>query len=207
MSPAWGLLLLGAYLLGSVSFSLLVVRGLRRVDLRTVGSGNAGATNVLRTSGGWPALLVLALDIAKGAAPVQLARRLEAPSPVVAGAALAAVVGHVFPLFFGFRGGKGVATGFGALLSLFPLAGAAALVLFVVAVAASRLVSLGSLLAATALPVLAWALGRWQWSDPNDAATLALASCCSAIVVVRHRANLRRIAAGTERRLGENGER
>ncbi len=199
-------LLLGAYLLGSISFSLLLVRALRRVDVREVGSGNPGATNVWRTSGRWPGLLVLLLDIAKGALPVEVARRLQVPAVVVAGTALAAVLGHVYPVFFGFRGGKGVATGFGALACLLPFAGAAALVVFVLVVLATRYVSLGSIAAAAALPALAWSLGRAGLAPPPGAAVLGLASACSAVVIVRHSINLRRLRAGTERRIDQGEE-
>jgi len=204
---AWLLLLLGSYLLGSVSFGLIVVWTLRRVDLRTLGSGNAGATNVLRTSGRWPALLVLALDIGKGIVPVKLARALEAPPEVVAGAALAVVLGHVFPLYFGFRGGKGVATGFGALVSLHPLATGAALGAFVGAVALTRYVSLGSLVAAVAAPALAALFARLGWTAPAPPIALALTCAISGVVVLKHAGNLQRLAAGTERRLGERKAR
>ena len=129
-----------------------------------MGSGNAGATNVLRAAGRWPALLVLLLDISKGIVPVRVARALGAPTEVVAAAAFAVVVGHVFPLFFGFRGGKGVATGFGALVALLPLAAGTAMAVFALAVVATRYVSLGSVLAAAALPVLAVLFSRLGWS-------------------------------------------
>jgi len=195
-------LLVGAYCLGSVSFSLVVVWVLRRVDVRTLGSGNPGATNVLRTAGRWPALLVLLLDVAKGIVPVQAARRLGAPPELVAGSALAAILGHVFPLFFGFRGGKGVATGFGAFVALFPLAGGAALALWIVVVAATRYVSIASMVAAVAVPALAWGLGRFGVEPPPSPAVLAIAVAGAATILARHRSNLRRLAAGSERRLG-----
>jgi glycerol-3-phosphate acyltransferase PlsY len=203
----WVAVIAGSYLLGSVSFSLLVVWLLERVDLRTVGSGNPGATNVLRTSGRWPALLVLLLDIAKGIAPVEVTRRLGGSAEVQAGAALAAIVGHVFPVWFGFRGGKGVATGFGAFVALFPLAGTLALGIFLALVFATRYVSVGSVAAALAVPPIAWELGRLGWAPPRSATTLALAWLCTALVVFRHLPNLRRLATGTERRLGERSAR
>jgi glycerol-3-phosphate acyltransferase PlsY len=200
----WLWLFAGAYLLGSISFSLLVVWLRDRVDVRTLGSGNPGATNVLRTAGRWPALVVLLLDVAKGIAPVELARRLGGSAEAQAGAALAAVLGHVFPVWFGFRGGKGVATGFGVFVALFPLAGALALAIFLVLVFATRIVSLGSIAAALSVPPVAWALGRLGWSAPPSGTTLGLAALVSAVVVWRHTANLRRLASGTERRLGES---
>jgi glycerol-3-phosphate acyltransferase PlsY len=201
------LLLAGSYLAGSISFSLVVVWLLRRVDLRTLGSGNAGATNVLRTSGRWPALLVLALDIAKGYLPVAVAKRLGFAPELVGGAALAAVLGHVFPIFFGFRGGRGVATGFGALLALFPLAAGAAVVVFVVTVLATRYVSVGSVVAALAVPPLAWGFGAWGVAAAPSPGLLAMAALCVAVVVARHASNLRRLVAGTEQRIGERGSR
>jgi len=200
-------LVAGAYLLGSISFSVLLVRALRRADPRTIGSRNPGATNVLRTSGRWPALVVLALDMGKGLLPVQLGRRLGAPAALVAGAALAAVIGHVFPVFFGFRGGKGVATGFGALLGLYPLAAAVALLVFLFVVTVTRYVSLGSVVAAVILPLAAWASEKAGLAWETGAWPLAFATGCSALVVARHLSNLRRIAAGDELRLGEEERR
>jgi len=198
-------LLAGAYLVGSVSFSLIAVWAIERVDLRTLGSGNAGATNVLRTSGRWPALVVLSLDIAKGYLPVRFARSLEMPAEVVAGTALAVVLGHVFPVFFGFRGGKGVAPSFGAFLGLVPLAAGVSLLLFALIVAVTRYVSVGSILATLATPPLAWGLARAGWTAPVPPGALALASACAVVVVLMHWPNLERLASGRERRLG--GER
>lgn len=194
--------LAGAYLVGSISFSLLIVRLLSRVDLRTVGSGNAGATNVLRASGRWPALLALALDVAKGVLPVRVAQAMGTSAEIAAGAGLAAVLGHVFPVWFGFRGGKGVATGFGVFVALFPLAAALALGLFVGVVGATRLVSLGSIVAALALPLAALALAGAGWAPPVPAEVALIAVAAVGVVLARHRANLARLLAGTERRLG-----
>jgi glycerol-3-phosphate acyltransferase PlsY len=203
MNPRWALLVGASYLLGSLSFSLAIVWVLQRTDVRKLGSGNAGATNVLRAAGRWPALLVLLLDIAKGIVPVRLARALGAPAEIVATAAFAVVLGHVFPIFFGFRGGKGVATAFGALSSLFPLAGCTALAIFLLLVASTRLVSLGSLLAAVAVPVLALLYARLGWAPSVPPVVLALACACSGLVVLRHAGNAMRLVAGTERRLGQ----
>jgi glycerol-3-phosphate acyltransferase PlsY len=202
LSARWAGVLAASYLLGSISFSLVVVWVLRRSDLRTLGSGNAGATNVLRASGRWPALVVLLLDIGKGIVPVRLAQQLGASTEVAAGAGLAAIVGHVFPVYFGFRGGKGVATGFGVFLALLPLAGATALALFVVLVAVTRYVSLGSIAAAAAVPPLAAGYARIGLAPPLAPVTLALVVAAVATVLFRHRANLARLRAGTERRLG-----
>lgn len=194
--------LAGAYFVGSISFSLLIVRLLSRIDLRTVGSGNAGATNVLRASGRWPALLALALDVAKGVAPVRIAQAMGATAEIAAGAGLAAVLGHVFPVWFGFRGGKGVATGFGVFVALFPLAAALALGLFVGVVGATRIVSLGSIVAAVALPLLALGLARGGWAPVIPTGVALIATTAVAIVLARHRSNFARLLAGTERRLG-----
>ena len=202
MSLRWLGVVAASYLLGSLSFSLAVVWILQRADVRKLGSGNAGATNVLRTAGRWPALFVLLLDITKGILPVRAARALGAPSEVVAAAAFAVVLGHVFPLFFGFRGGKGVATGFGALVALLPVATTGALTVFVVTAVVTRYVSLGSILAAAALPGLAVLAARLGWSPELSRSALALTCACAGLVVLRHADNLERLFAGTERRLG-----
>jgi len=202
----WPWLLGGAYLAGSLSFSLLVVWLLLRIDVRTVGSGNAGATNVLRAAGRWPALLVLLLDIAKGIVPVQVAKRLGAPASVVAATAFAVLLGHVYPLYFGFRGGKGVATGFGAFVALFPLAAVSALLLFAIVVAATRYVSVGSLIAAASVPLFAWNLAKRQMVDEVSGPAMAWTVGMVALIAWRHRKNLARLHAGTERRLGRSKE-
>ena len=206
MSARWTGLLAASYLLGSISFSLVVVWALRRIDLRTLGSGNAGATNVLRASGRWPALVVLLLDIAKGIVPVRVAQQLGAPAEVAAGAGLAAIVGHVFPVYFGFRGGKGVATGSGVFLALFPLAGATSLALFLAVVGLTRYVSLGSIAGAAAVPPLALAYAGLGLAPLPSPATLALVVVAVASGLFRPRSNLARLRAGTERRLGERSE-
>jgi glycerol-3-phosphate acyltransferase PlsY len=125
------------------------------------------------------------------------------PEAVAAAAGLAVVLGHVFPVFFGFRGGKGVATGFGALLTLLPLPGLAALVIFLVLVFSTRIVSLGSIAAASSLPLAAWLFGRAGWAPPATPGVLALTCAAVGVVLLRHAGNLRRLLAGTERRLGE----
>ncbi|GIW72465.1 MAG: glycerol-3-phosphate acyltransferase [Planctomycetota bacterium] len=192
---------LGGYLLGSVPFGLLLGRW-RGVDPRAHGSGNIGATNVLRLLGpGWGAACLL-LDAGKGAAAVALARELAVRQPellaVLAG--MAAVLGHVFPVWLRGRGGKGVATTAGALLALQPVALLAALAAFAAVVALTRYVSLGSIAAALVLPFahLLSASAPFGEGLPLTCAVFAL----SALVLVRHRANLARLRAGTEHRLG-----
>lgn len=204
MTPGTGLgLVVAAYLLGSVSFGYLIVKIKEGKDVRSVGSGNAGATNVLRASSLSAAILTLALDLAKGAAAVLGTRLLEAPPPVVGGAAFAVVLGHVFPVFFGFRGGKGVATAAGALGALEPLAMLATLVVFIAVVLWKRYVSLGSIVAAMVFPLLAWA-GHRLGKMPDVTPSVIIASAAiAALVLFRHRGNLRRLLRGAEPRLGE----
>ncbi len=185
-----------AYLLGSVSFSILVVKIVARKDIREEGSGNAGATNVLRNHGAKAGIAVAVLDVAKGAAAVWAMRRITADPRYLAAAAFAVVLGHVFPVFFRFRGGKGVATTVGAFLVLAPPATAVAIALFVAVVAITRYVSLASILAATALPPVA----HFLFHAP-DAVVLS-AGAVALVVLSKHVENLKRLAAGTERRLG-----
>jgi len=186
-----------AYLVGAVPVGYLVARLFGVTDIRRHGSGNIGATNVLRTAGRLPGLVTLFGDIAKGWIAVALAGRIggDVPSALALGAA-AAVVGNCWSVFLGFRGGKGVATGLGALLRLVPLATLAALPVFIVVVMTTRFVSLGSLLGAACVPFGAWALGA-----PRPAVFGALV--VALIVILRHHDNIARLRAGTERRLGE----
>lgn len=201
MSPSLAATLVaGAYLLGSVSWSVVIVKLLQGLDVRTVGSGNAGATNVLRAAGKKAGAAVLALDVAKGITAVAVPRALDAPPAVVSGAAVAVVVGHVFPVFFGFRGGKGVATALGALGTLAPSAMALGLVVFLAVVAWKRYVSLGSVVTAALFPLLAWITDRGR--DP----WLLLASGAIAVLIVtKHSRNLQRLRRGTEPQLGGGG--
>jgi acyl phosphate:glycerol-3-phosphate acyltransferase len=196
-------IVLGSYLLGSVSFSYLIVKIKEDMDVRTVGSGNAGATNVMRAAGKKAAALALLLDIAKGITAVIVARAVGATPPVVGGAAVAVVLGHVFPVFFGFRGGKGVATSAGALGALAPTALFLSLIVFVLLVYWKRYVSLGSLMAATSFPVLAWAGQRMGWVEGPDPSLILASAAIALLVVVKHRSNLERLRQGTEPRLGE----
>jgi len=196
-------IVLAAYLLGSVSFSYLVVKAREGMDVRTVGSGNAGATNVLRAAGKGAAGLVLLLDIFKGVAAVVGARLLAAAPVVVGAAAVAVVLGHVFPVFLGFRGGKGVATSAGAMGALAPAAMLFTLLLFVILVYWKRYVSLGSMAAAAAFPLFAWTGQRMGWVANEDPWLIVSSAAIALIVVVKHRTNLRRLRQGTEPRLGE----
>lgn len=186
--------LLGAYLLGSVPFSYLVARR-KGVDVRSVGSGNVGATNVMRNVSLAAGLIAFALDAAKGAVAVVLARLLEPAGPLPVLAGVMAVLGHMYPVWLRFRGGKGVATGAGAFLPLVPLATAGALTAFALALALTRYVSLSSIIGSTMLAVLAF-LGGAPPVVSRAAAGIAL------LITWKHRSNLQRIAQGTENRLG-----
>lgn len=188
--------ILFGYLLGSIPFAYLLTRR-RGIDIRDVGSGNVGATNVLRATGLLPALTVMALDVGKGASSVLLTARwisAEPTAPAVAG--LAAVIGHIYPVWLHFRGGKGVATAAGVFGVLTPLALLPALVIFLVTTWTTRFVSLGSVLGTVVLSPIAYSLHA-------PAPVVAAAAGAAAVIVFRHRANIRRVVRGTERRLGQ----
>ena len=185
---------LAAYLLGSIPFALILARRWGS-DLRAVGSGNLGATNVMRASGVAAGMLVAALDMGKGAASVWLATRIGDGAELPAAAGLAAIVGHVYPVWLRFRGGKGVATACGAFSMLTPLAVPPALAIFAVVVWLTQYVSLGSVLASMALPPIAYALG-------TPAPAVIAAAAASVLIVFRHRSNVSRVWLGTERRVG-----
>lgn len=185
---------LGGYAIGSLPLGYLAGRRFGGVDLRAVGSQNVGATNMYRVSGARLGVLVMLLDVAKGAGAVALASSwLATPvDPVVAG--VAAVAGHVYPVWLRGRGGKGVATACGAFALLAPLATVVAAAIFAVTVASTRVVSAASIAAAVSLPPLALFLR----SDPIVAAGAAIAAT---LIVWRHRENMARLWRGTERRL------
>lgn len=185
------------YLVGSIPFALVLARRWGTGDLRQVGSGNVGAANVVRASGLKPGLLVAILDMSKGMAGVLIVQRLFGSLDAAALAGFAAIVGHIYPVWIGFRGGKGVATACGVFVVLAPIAATAALVSFVICVWKTRFVSLGSVLASVMVPLLAWVT-----RDP--AAVVAAGSAAAALIVFRHRSNLRRLWTGTERRFGRD---
>ncbi|MBF8301170.1 MAG: plsY [Acidobacteria bacterium] len=183
------------YLAGSVPFAFLLARR-RGVDLRRTGSGNVGAANVLRTSGVPHAVVAMCLDAAKGVVAVLVAQRLSGGlvTPVAGG--LAAVIGHMYPVWIGFRGGKGVATATGVFAVLAPVAVAIAGVVFAVATWGTRYISVGSMTAAVALAVTA--------AVADLPPVVAVGAAVAAVIIVhRHRGNLARLLAGTERRVGE----
>ena len=192
------LLIASAYLIGSVASAILVCRLMNLPDPRSGGSGNPGATNVLRVGGKVPAALTLIGDVLKGLLPVLLARALSSEL-VVAASALATFLGHLYPLYFGFKGGKGVATAFGAAAGLaFPVMLTMA-VAWLVVVAATRYVSLASMVAAGIAPVAAFALALHP-------ATFAALAAIAGLIIYRHKANIERLRSGTESRLGESAE-
>jgi glycerol-3-phosphate acyltransferase PlsY len=198
----WLALLVGAYLVGAIPWSWLVVRWKTGQDVRQIGSGNVGATNAMRAAGRAAGVLALLLDIAKGVVPVLVARALDAPPLVVSCAAALAVLGHMYPVWLGFHGGgKGVATAAGALGALAPLPALLCAIVFLVVTALSRYVSLGSIAALVSFPLLVMALAS-RGDAPHDRAFLLSSALVPALSVWKHRGNIRRLRAGTERRLG-----
>ena len=187
--------ILAAYAIGSIPFAFILARRWGAADLRLLGSGNLGAANVMRASGVTAGVMVAVLDVAKGAASVWVAARMSrhAAAPAVAG--LAAIVGHVYPVWLRFRGGKGVATACGVFSVLTPLAIPPALGLFIATVWLTKYISLGSVLASMALPPIAYALG-------SPGPTVLAAGMAASLIVFRHRSNLSRLRTHTERRLG-----
>lgn len=182
------------YLLGSIPFGLLLTRAAGLGDIRKVGSGNIGATNVLRTGRKGLAAATLLLDGGKGAAAVLLGGAVAGSDGVVAGG-LAGVLGHLYPVWLGFRGGKGVATGFGVLIAANPFVGLAAGAVWIAVATAARISSAAALASFVAAPLLAWALH----AGPS---VLALALTVGALIWLRHRGNIERLIAGTEPRIG-----
>jgi acyl phosphate:glycerol-3-phosphate acyltransferase len=184
------LLVIFAYLLGSVPTGYLLGY-FSGVDVRKAGSGNVGATNVARVAGKKLGLLTLLGDAAKGMIPVYLARKLGMDVDIVAFAALAAFLGHLYPLFLRFQGGKGVATALGALLVLTPAATGASLLVFLTVIAATRIVSLASMIAAAAAPVAVWLLGY-------PPIVIGLTVAMALLIIWRHQHNIHRLMSGAE---------
>lgn len=189
------LALLCAYLFGSIPFSFVVARACGVRDVRDVGSGNVGATNVLRVAGKGAGALAFLLDASKGAAAALVAQWLQPDTALAPWAAVVAVLGHLYPVFLGFRGGKGVATGAGAFLPLAPWPTLAALVLFGVMLGLFRYVSLASMTASVALAAALFAL-------PVPRSVAWAAASVATLIVWRHRENVVRLLKGNERRAG-----
>jgi acyl phosphate:glycerol-3-phosphate acyltransferase len=194
-----------AYLLGSIPFGYLLVRLSVGGDVRETGSGGTGATNVTRRAGRGVGVLTLLLDLLKGVAAVLVARALLGPGEGalwwVCAAGAAVVLGHVFPVWLRFRGGKGVATGLGVFLVLAPIATLCAILVFVIVVWLWRYVSLGSIAAASVLPLAVWALGALGVSDRAPSPLPALSILGAALIVLKHRANVGRLLRGEESKL------
>lgn len=199
------LIVVVAYLLGSVPTGYLLMRFFLHRDVRTFGSGNIGATNVLRSGGKGLGAATFLLDVLKGVAAVYLGAWLGillAPSIAqrnfMALAALCAVLGHIFPVWLGFRGGKGVATAFGVFLVAAPWAALASIAVFILITALSRYVSLASIIGAVSFPLFAWL----TVSGPRPWFFVAVQVVVSLIIVIKHHQNIRRLLAGTESRFG-----
>jgi glycerol-3-phosphate acyltransferase PlsY len=190
------LLTLTAYLLGSIPFGYLIVRWQKGVDVRATGSGSTGATNVMRNLGVIGFIATFVLDVGKGIAAVVLVSRLSGDPVWIAAAAVAAVLGHCFPIWLKFRGGKGVATGVGVFIALAPLQVVLVLLGFAIVVTISRYISLGSILASAAFPVLVYYM-----KHPPLAIVLGAAGG-AIIIIARHHANIRRLLTGTESKVG-----
>jgi glycerol-3-phosphate acyltransferase PlsY len=192
------LILIIAYLIGSIPFGYLIVRTKEGGDIRQTGSGGTGATNVSRRAGKVAGILTLLLDAAKGAAAVLIAQNVSGSDWVKAAAAIAVIVGHIFPVWLRFRGGKGVATGVGVFIILAPVALLCAGVVFVSIVFFTRYVSLGSIMAAALIPLLVWLQN--VFIDPvGDLRPLLAAAVVGALLIIfAHRGNIRRLASGTE---------
>jgi glycerol-3-phosphate acyltransferase PlsY len=198
----WLLTLTTAYLLGSIPFGYLLVRLFRKEDVRSTGSGNIGATNVARAGGTTLGLLTLLFDALKGYVAVLIAMHLapntaQGPSTLAIAAAVAAVIGHVFPIWLRFHGGKGIATALGVFIALVPLVALSSVGVFLLIVATTRLVSLGSILAAVSIPFLAILL------VPHRSPSLLVGlSFISLLSIIKHHANIVRLLHGTESRFG-----
>lgn len=188
------LVVIVAYLIGSIPFGYLIVRGKIGADIRETGSGGTGATNVSRRAGKAAGIVTLVLDALKGSAAVLIAARLTHSDWLIAAAAIAVLVGHIFPVWLRFRGGKGVATGAGVFAVIAPIPLLCAGVIFLAIVVSTRYVSLGSMIAAATIPFLVWL--------QSDSRPLLMAAVLGALLIVfAHRGNIGRLAGGTESQL------
>lgn len=207
------LVILIAYFLGSIPFGYLLVRIGKGGDVRAAGSGGTGATNVSRQAGKVFGIITLLLDAAKGAAAILIARWILGLAVFaqdgqrasflqtdwwIAAAAIGVIIGHCFPVWLRFRGGKGVATGLGVFLMLAPLAVGLAGVVFIVIVLLTRYVSLGSVVAAVTIPVFVWLQSAVIWPVSNPAPLMTAATGGAMLIVFAHRANIQRLVQGTE---------
>lgn len=193
------IVLITAYFLGSIPFGYLIVRARAGADIRETGSGGTGATNVSRRAGKGAGVLTLILDALKGVAAILIGRLILGESfGAITGAAILVIIGHMFPIWLGFRGGKGVATGVGVFLVLAPLAVLAAGVIFLAIVLLTRYVSLGSITAATTIPLFVWLQHGLILPVPNLGATMGAAVVSASLIIFAHRSNIQRLLEGTE---------
>jgi len=193
--------ILSAYLLGAIPFGLLFARGLTGKDPREHGSGNIGATNALRTGGKTVGILTLLADIGKGSLAVALAGYLQDDMTLVAAIALAVFIGHIFPIYLKFKGGKGVATMFGVLIPWLPWVAIASFSIWLLLFKLTRYVSLASVVAAIMLPLFTWLFGILLWST-NESSALFACIILALLVTARHIGNMQRILAGEEPKTG-----
>jgi glycerol-3-phosphate acyltransferase PlsY len=203
------IIVVAAYLFGSIPTGYLLIRIFRKQDIRSIGSGNIGATNVLRSAGKGLGAATFLLDVLKGSAAVYLGAILGAifdpTAPrhtMMAVGALCAVLGHVFPVWLRFKGGKGVATGFGVFLVAAPLAALAAITVFAVVLFFSRYVSLASILGAACFPIFAWLLAQTIYGGERPVFFIAVQAFVALLIIVKHHQNIGRLLAGTESRFG-----
>ncbi|MCA0990795.1 glycerol-3-phosphate 1-O-acyltransferase PlsY [Pseudalkalibacillus hwajinpoensis] len=194
------LICIAAYLLGSISFSYLIAKFVKKIDIRDHGSGNAGATNTLRVLGTGPAITVLALDVIKGILAVWLGYWFSSEPIVPFLAGICAILGHNWPVFFGFRGGKGVATTIGVFATIAFLPALYAGIIAIFAIVITRFVSLGSLIFVVLTPAFIFLLGG------NPASYILLGTILAILSVWRHRTNVKRLFTGTESKLGQKVE-
>jgi len=191
---------IAAYLLGAVPFGLLLSKAITKRDPRQHGSGNIGATNAMRTGGKLVGILTLFADIAKSLLPVSIAVYMKLPEIWIAAIAAATFIGHIFPLYLKFKGGKGVATMLGAMLPWQPLATLAGVVIWLILIVLTRYVSLASIAGALALPLLVWVA---DGSVPALLVSMLFAS----LVTAKHSSNIRRLLDGSESKLGSTGSK
>ncbi|QHA92329.1 glycerol-3-phosphate 1-O-acyltransferase PlsY [Bacillus sp. N1-1] len=194
------LICIAAYLLGSISFSYLIAKFVKKIDIRDHGSGNAGATNTLRVLGTGPAIAVLALDVIKGILAVWLGYWFSSEPIVPFLAGISAILGHNWPIFFGFRGGKGVATTIGVFATIAFLPALYAGIIAIFAIVITRFVSLGSLIFVVLTPAFIFLLGG------NPTSYILLGTILAILSVWRHRTNVKRLFTGTESKLGQKVE-
>ncbi|WP_273852253.1 glycerol-3-phosphate 1-O-acyltransferase PlsY [Guptibacillus spartinae] len=194
------LICIAAYLLGSISFSYLIAKIVKKIDIRDHGSGNAGATNTLRVLGTGPAIAVLALDVVKGILAVWLGYWFTSEPIVPFLAGICAILGHNWPIFFGFRGGKGVATTIGVFATIAFLPALYAGIIAIFAIVITRFVSLGSLIFVVLTPAFIFLLGG------NPTSYILLGTILAILSVWRHRTNVKRLFTGTESKLGQKVE-